>query len=108
VKPKSAAEDEFADAVSKQRTATLLIELMPEIFETRLGNIPPQTTVKVEIHYINVLKANLGGDGVLVTIPTSAAPRYGISPGCTSDTGGYGQLSSSSLAVVTSSSGLRI
>jgi uncharacterized protein YegL len=38
----------------------------------------------VEIQYINQLKAHLSGDGVLVTIPTSIAPRYGSSPICAS------------------------
>jgi Vault protein inter-alpha-trypsin domain len=102
VKPKSVADDEFADAVSKQRVAALPAELTPEIFETRLGNISPQTPVEVEIHYINTLKADLGGDGVPVTIPTSVAPRYGIPPRS------YRQPPASSSAVVTSNSNLKI
>jgi len=42
-----------------------------------LGNIPARTNIRVEISYVNELKADLGGEGVLVTIPTSVAPRYG-------------------------------
>jgi len=80
VKPKGVAKAEFQEAVSRQRASVLLEELTPEVFETSLGNIPAHTTVKVEIHYINELKADLGGDGVLVTVPTSVAPRYGVPP----------------------------
>jgi hypothetical protein len=80
VKPKELAEAEFQEAVSRQRAAVLLEELTPEVFETQLGNIPHHTTVKVEIEYINELKADLSGEGVLVTIPTSVAPRYGTPP----------------------------
>jgi Mg-chelatase subunit ChlD len=80
IKPKEVAKAEFQEAISRQRVAVLLEELTPEVFEMCLGNIPPQTTVNVEITYINELKADLGGDGVLVTIPTSVAPRYGTPP----------------------------
>lgn len=80
VKPKAAAKAEYIDAVARQRVAALLEEHTPEIFETVVGNIPPQTVVKVEITYVNELKADNGGDGMLVTIPTSIAPRYGTPP----------------------------
>ncbi|KFX99663.1 hypothetical protein O988_03705 [Pseudogymnoascus sp. VKM F-3808] len=80
VKPKEIAKAEFKEAVAKQQVAALLEEHTPEVFETNLGNIPAETTVKVEISYITELKADLGGDGVLVTIPTSVAPRYGAIP----------------------------
>ncbi|KFX96781.1 hypothetical protein V490_03143 [Pseudogymnoascus sp. VKM F-3557] len=80
VKPKEIAKAEFKEAVGKQQVAALLEEHTPEVFETNLGNIPADTTVKVEISYITELKADLGGDGVLVTIPTSVAPRYGAVP----------------------------
>src|SRR6266480_242553 len=74
------ARKEFNEAVKKQKVAALLEEHTPEIFETHLGNIPAKTTVKVEIIYVNELKADIGGEGVLVTIPTSVAPRYGTPP----------------------------
>ncbi|KFY71187.1 hypothetical protein V499_08603 [Pseudogymnoascus sp. VKM F-103] len=80
VKPKEEAKAEFKKAVAKQQVAALLEEHTAEVFETAVGNIPAETTVKVEISYITELKADLGGDGVLVTIPTSVAPRYGAIP----------------------------
>ncbi|KAF8853300.1 VIT-domain-containing protein [Acephala macrosclerotiorum] len=80
VKPKSQAKAEFMAAVSRQRVAALLEEHTPEIFETSVGNILAQSTVKIEICYITELKADLSGDGILLTIPTSVAPRYGAPP----------------------------
>jgi hypothetical protein len=104
VKPKEAAKAEFLDAVNRQSTAVLLEEITPEVFETSLGNIPPQATIKVEITYINELKADLGGNGVLVTIPTSVAPRYGTPPA------GYtrGSASSSTVAPVENGLGIQV
>ncbi|KAK2775355.1 hypothetical protein FQN53_003176 [Emmonsiellopsis sp. PD_33] len=77
VKPKEVAQQEFKQAVKQQKVAALLEEHTPEIFETKIGNIPPQTTVKVEIVYISLAKADLTTGGILVTIPSSIAPRYG-------------------------------
>ena len=80
VKPRAAAKAEYQEAFARQRVAALLEEHTPEIFETTVGNIPPQTIVRVEIVYVNELKVEKGGDGILVTIPTSIAPRYGTPP----------------------------
>ena len=80
VKPKPQAKAEFQAAVARQRVAALLEEHTPEVFETSIGNIPAQSTVKIEICYITELKADLSGEGVLVTVPTSVAPRYGAPP----------------------------
>jgi Vault protein inter-alpha-trypsin domain/von Willebrand factor type A domain len=80
IKPKSEAKAEFTAAVARQRVAALLEEHTPEVFETSVGNIPAQSTVKIEICYITELKGHLSGDGILVTIPTSVAPRYGTPP----------------------------
>jgi hypothetical protein len=46
VKSKEQAKAEFKEAVSRQRAAVLLEEVTPEVFETSLGNIPPQTVAK--------------------------------------------------------------
>jgi Vault protein inter-alpha-trypsin domain/von Willebrand factor type A domain len=80
IKPKSEAKAEFTAAVARQRVAALLEEHTPEVFETSVGNIPAQSTIKIEICYITELKGHLSGDGILVTIPTSVAPRYGAPP----------------------------
>ncbi|KAI9676508.1 MAG: hypothetical protein M1817_000666 [Caeruleum heppii] len=79
-KSKEEAKAEYQAAVSHKRVAALLEEHTLEVFETSLGNVPPTTTVKVEIKYITELKADVDGDAALVTIPTSVAPRYGTPP----------------------------
>lgn len=80
VKPKDEAKREFNRAVKKQEAAGLVEEMAPDVFQTTIGNIKPRTTIKVEITYVEELHTDLGGDGIVVTIPTSVAPRYGSSP----------------------------
>ncbi len=80
VKPKTTARQEYKRAIEKMETAALLEEFTPDIFETLIGNIPPKTTVKIDITYVHDLKGEPGGTGVIVTIPTSIAPRYGQHP----------------------------
>lgn len=86
VKAKVEAKAEYVEAVARQRVTALLEEHTPEVFETNIGNIPAQTTVKIEICYITELKADLSGDGISVIIPTSVAPRYGQPPSTISTT----------------------
>lgn len=80
VKPKDEAKREFQRAVKKQEAAALVDELAPDVFQTTIGNIKPRTSVKVEITYVEELHADLSGEGIVVTIPTSVAPRYGTVP----------------------------
>jgi hypothetical protein len=80
VKAKEAARADFQHAVSQRKVAVLVEELAPEIFETSVGNIPAQTTVKIEITYTNLLKVDNSTGGLVLTIPTSIAPRYGDVP----------------------------
>lgn len=80
VKAKEEAKSDYQEAIVRQRVAALLEEHTPEVFETSLGNIPAQTTVRVEVCYITELKADISSEGLLVTVPTSVAPRYGMPP----------------------------
>lgn len=80
VKPKDEAKREFKRAIQKQEAAALVEEMAPDIFQTTIGNITPRTDVKVEITYVEDLHADLSGEGTVVTIPTSVAPRYGTPP----------------------------
>jgi hypothetical protein len=75
IKRKADAKAEYKKALAEQRVTALLEEHTPEVFETRLGNIPPKSSVKVEIVFVGKLKQNFDG-GATVTIPTSVAPRY--------------------------------
>ncbi|GFG03330.1 von Willebrand factor type A domain protein [Aspergillus udagawae] len=80
VKAKEVARADFKHAVSQHKVAVLVEELAPEVFETSVGNIPAQTTVKIEITYANLLKVDKSTGGLVLTIPTSIAPRYGDAP----------------------------
>ncbi|KAH6892946.1 von Willebrand factor type A domain-containing protein, partial [Thelonectria olida] len=80
VKPKADAKREYQRAIEKMEAAALLEEHTPEVFETKIGNVPAKSVIRVEIIYLNELEADAGGEGVLLTIPTSIAPRYGHSP----------------------------
>lgn len=82
VKPREQARQEFEMAKREKREAVALLEeLTPEIFETSLGNIPPNTTVEIKLAYMHELKVVMleheTAEGLAVTIPTSIAPRYG-------------------------------
>lgn len=80
VKPKDEAKSEFKQAIKRQETAGLGEEMAPDVFQTTVGNVKPKTTVKVEITYVEELLTDLSGEGNVVTIPTSVAPRYGTPP----------------------------
>ena len=80
VKAKGAARAEFQHAISHHKVAVLVEELAPEVFETNVGNIPGQTIVRIEITYANLLKVDNSTGGLVLTIPTSIAPRYGVAP----------------------------
>lgn len=80
VKPRDDAKREFQRAVKKQEAAALGEEMAPDVFQTTIGNINPRTTVKIEISYVEELLTDPDGDGIVVTIPTSIAPRYGTTP----------------------------
>ncbi|KAL8681894.1 MAG: hypothetical protein Q9224_006818, partial [Gallowayella concinna] len=82
VKERSQAKATYDSAVSRGETAGLL-EQLPEasdVFSTRLGNIPPNEKVHVEITYVGELKHDAEADGIRHTIPTRIAPRYGSLP----------------------------
>ena len=90
IKTRAEAKARYEQARAEGRVAALLEEHTPEVFEMRIGNIAPKTVVKVIIEYVNELKAepgdggllrhDLGGEGIRVTVPTSVAPRYGAQP----------------------------
>ena len=85
--PKAGPKEEYKRATEKMEAAAIVEEHTPEVFETRVGNIPPKTVAKVTTTYTNQLEEDFESPGVIVTIPTSIAPRYGQAPdGCsTSD-----------------------
>ena len=98
---------EYIRAIEAMEAAALLDETTPEVFQTRMGNIPPKTSVKVEITYVSRAKTDGGGKGILVTIPTSIAPRYGTPPARYSGSSAMAQVGLSIVVRVTSGDPIR-
>ncbi|KAL8873232.1 MAG: hypothetical protein Q9174_001264 [Haloplaca sp. 1 TL-2023] len=82
VKERSQAKATYDAAVSRGETAGLLEQLpqASDVFSTRLGNIPANEKVHVEITYVGELKHDAEADGIRFTLPTRIAPRYGSQP----------------------------
>ena len=79
VKEKNTAKAVYDNAVSRGETAGLLTQLpeSADIFTIKLGNIPSDTTVTVEIDFIGELKYDAENEGIRYTVPTAISPRYG-------------------------------
>ncbi|KAL9038361.1 MAG: hypothetical protein Q9180_003187, partial [Flavoplaca navasiana] len=82
VKERSQAKATYDKAVSRGETAGLLEQLpqASDVFSTRLGNIPANEKIHVEITYVGELKHDAEADGIRHTLPTHIAPRYGSLP----------------------------
>ncbi|KAL8954592.1 MAG: hypothetical protein Q9183_007029, partial [Haloplaca sp. 2 TL-2023] len=82
VKERSQAKATYDAAVSRGEIAGLLEQLpqASDVFSTRLGNIPANEKVHVEIAYVGELKHDAEADGIRFTLPTRIAPRYGHGP----------------------------
>ncbi|KAL8900360.1 MAG: hypothetical protein Q9207_005730 [Kuettlingeria erythrocarpa] len=79
VKERSQAKATFDRAVSRGETAGYLEQSLDasDVFSTRLGNIPANETIHVDITYVGELRHDAEADGIRFTIPTRIAPRYG-------------------------------
>lgn len=99
VKERSQAKATFDRAVSRGETAGYLEQSLDasDVFSTRLGNIPANETIHVDITYVGELKHDAEADGIRFTIPTRIAPRYGSAsdaqPSPASGTQGKGGIS---------------
>lgn len=79
VKEKHQARVDYHDAVARGESAGLLEQLQDasDVFSTKIGNIPAQAKVDVEITYLGELAHDAQIDGTRLTIPSAIAPRYG-------------------------------
>ncbi|MCJ1410397.1 hypothetical protein MMC19_004482 [Ptychographa xylographoides] len=79
VKEKNQAKTIYRDAVARGETAGLLEQSIDasDVFSTKLGNVPRNESVIVEIEYVGELKQDAEANGIRFTIPTKIAPRYG-------------------------------
>ncbi|CAI6331474.1 unnamed protein product [Periconia digitata] len=80
IKPKETARREFQEAVKNEQATSLLEAHTSEIFEIAIGNIAMGQDIRIEIIYLTELKFDIGGDSLVLTIPSSIAPRYGDPP----------------------------
>ncbi|KAF2822069.1 hypothetical protein CC86DRAFT_358087 [Ophiobolus disseminans] len=80
LRSKKNARQAFERATQNELAASLLEQQTPEIFETVVGNMQPGHGLEVEIHYTTELQVDLSGEGLLLTIPSSIAPRFGTPP----------------------------
>jgi len=74
VKSKKEARKEYKEAVKKGDGAYLLEQDRPDIFRTKIGNIPPGATVQISIKYVAEIKNEL--EKTRFVIPMVIAPRY--------------------------------
>jgi Vault protein inter-alpha-trypsin domain/von Willebrand factor type A domain len=79
VKEKQQARKDYKDALDRGQGAALLEQSYDaaDCFTTRVGNVPADEKVLVEITYLGELKNDAETDGIRFTIPTAIAPRYG-------------------------------
>lgn len=83
VKPREEAREAFKQHIRHHKTGAALLEQdTPEVFTTTLGNIPPETRLKVTLSFITVLKHRFSESlgTTTLTIPTYIASRYGSPP----------------------------
>ena len=79
VKEKQQARTEYKEAVAQGKSASLLEQLADnsDVFTTKIGHIPANTTVQIDITYLGELIHDAQLDGLRFTIPSKLAPRYG-------------------------------
>src|SRR5579862_2591317 len=77
VKAEEEAVQTYEAAKAEGKTAALVLQKEPDIFQTKVGNIPPKTSITVTLTYITPLKQDTESNSIRFTLPTSIAPRYG-------------------------------
>ena len=64
-------------AKAEGKTAGLVLQKEPDIFQTKVGNVPSNSTVTVVITYVTPLKQDAQSNAVRFIFPTTISPRYG-------------------------------
>ncbi|MDO6441553.1 marine proteobacterial sortase target protein [Marinobacter sp. 2_MG-2023] len=74
VQPRAEAKKTYEKARDSGRHAATVEQQRPNLFTTRVANIPPGETVSVELNYQQLVSYR---DGVFeLTVPTTLTPRY--------------------------------
>ena len=79
VREKVEAGEEYQEAVRDGKTASLLEQETPDVFQAHLGNIPPGKTISIRITLVSEIKQDAGESQVRFVLPTAVAPRSGSS-----------------------------
>lgn len=75
IREKQAAQAEYEEAKADGKSATLLVQNRPNVFQMNVANIPPGETVRVELQYTELL---MPVEGVYsFVLPTALGDRYG-------------------------------
>jgi Ca-activated chloride channel family protein len=74
IKERKEARQEYEQAVREGRTASLLEQQRPNVFQMNVGNILPGDEIKVELHYTELLLAE--DKTYEFMYPTVVGPRY--------------------------------
>ena len=74
IKEKEEARKDYDEAMQNRKTAVLLEETQPDIFQIKVGHLKPNEEAKITITYVSELPVEDGK--IKLTIPTTIAPRY--------------------------------
>jgi Ca-activated chloride channel family protein len=74
IREKQQAQREYEQAKSEGKTAALLEQYRPNVFQTNVANIMPGDEVRVELHYTELLNPENGR--YRFVFPTVVGPRY--------------------------------
>ena len=74
IREKEEAKTEFEEAKSEGKSASLLEQQRPNVFTMNVANVMPGDTVRIELHYTELISSR---DGVYQFVfPTVTGPRY--------------------------------
>jgi hypothetical protein len=76
IKEKDIAKIEYNEAINQCDTAYYMERIDGDIFSIRIGNLYPNTQIKVCICYVTELKNELDHRKVRITIPLTIMPKY--------------------------------
>lgn len=83
IKEKEEAKEEFEEAKSEGKSASLLQQQRPNVFTMDVANVMPGDVVRIELHYTEMISPT---EGIYQFVfPTVAGPRY-VSPSDETDT----------------------
>ncbi|KAF8905712.1 von Willebrand factor type A domain-containing protein [Mucidula mucida] len=80
VQEKAEAQQTYDTAIAQGKTASLMAQQTPDVFQVSVGNIAPQEEVQVELVYATELTEDEESDSVRFLLPVHIGSRYGSGP----------------------------